>query len=391
MAQAVQGSARTRTRLRMDPRGVLQVRFAVCLIALAPMAAGCSRKPVTHAAPPPLPVKTQALELVPIPDSSEYLATLKSRLSAAINPQVAGQIVKIYVKSGAHVSADAPLLQIDPSKQQATLGSQEAARNAQIATMQNAKVQFDRAQELFNSGLIPKQDYDSAKSAYESALAQANSMDAQVKEQQVQLNYFQVTAPSDGIVGDIPVHVGDYVTTSTLLTTVDQPGNLEAYIYVPVEHAADLHTGESVELLDDSGNVTARSSVFFVSPQVDTTTQSVLAKASIANPAHKFRNDEFVRARVTWRVAKGLEVPILAVSRINGQFFIFVAEQTDKGTVARQKMIQVGDIIGNNYVVRGGLKPGDHIIVAGFQFLIDGSAVKETVEPVSAVPGVAAK
>lgn len=353
-------------------------------------ATGCSRKPVTHAAPPPMSVKTRVLQLVPIPDSSEYLATLKSRRSAAINPQVAGQVVMIYVKSGEHVAANAPLLQIDPSKQQATLGSQEAARNAQAANMQNAKTQFDRAEQLYQSGLIPKQDYDSAKSAYDAAVAQYNSLNAQVQEQQVQLNYFQVTAPSDGIIGDIPVHVGDYVTTSTLLTTLDQPGNLEAYIYVPVEHSSDLRVGEPVELLDDSGNVVSRSSVFFVSPQVDTTTQSVLAKASIANPEHKFRSDEFVQARITWRTTKGLKVPILAVSRINGQFFIFVAEKTEKGTVARQRMIQVGDIIGNDYVVRGGLQPGDHIIVAGFQFLIDGSAVKETIETDSSGSGAAA-
>lgn len=355
------------------------------------LSAGCSRKPVTHAAPPPLSVKTQSLQLVPIPDASEYLATLKSRRSAAINPQVAGQIVKIFVKSGDHVAADAPLLQIDPSKQQATLGSQEAARNAQAATMQNAKTQYDRAQQLYESGLIPKQDYDSAKSAYDAAIAQYNSLNAQVQEQQVQLNYFQVTAPSDGIVGDIPVHIGDYVTTSTLLTTVDQPGNLEAYINVPVEHSQDLRAGESVELLDDSGNVIARSSIFFVSPQVDTATQSVLAKASIANSEHKFRSDEFVRARITWRTTKDLIVPILAVSRINGQFFIFAAENGPKGTVARQKMIQVGDIVGNDYIVRSGLQPGDHIIVAGFQFLTDGAAVKETVEAASSGRGAVAQ
>lgn len=356
--------------------------FSAAVLALTIMtsAAGCGRKPVTHAAPPPVAVKTQVLQLVPIPDSSEYLATLKSRRSAAINPQVAGRVVKIYVKSGEHVGANAPLVQIDPSKQEATLGSQEAARNAQAATLQYAKDQYDRAQQLYASGLIPKQDFDSAKASYDNAVAQFKAMDAQVREQQVQLNYFQVTAPSDGIIGDIPVHVGDYVTTSTLLTTLDQPGNLEAYIYVPVEHSRDLHTGELVELLDDSGKVMARSSIYFVSPQVDTTTQSVLAKAVIANPGHEFRNDEFVRTRVTWRTTQGLLVPVLAVSRINGQFFIFIVEQTAKGPVARQKLIQVGDIIGNNYVVRGGIQPGDHIIVGGFQFLIDGSAVKETVE-----------
>ena len=369
--------------------GLLRLNLFGAASLLVLLLGGCSRKPVTHAAPPPTSVKTEVLQAVPVPDTSEYLATLKSRRSAAINPQVSGQVVKVYVKSGDHIAAGAPLLQIDPSKQEATLGSQEAARNAQVATLQYSKDQFDRAQELYNSGLISRQEFDSAKSAYQNAVAQAKAMDAQVKEQQVQLNYYQVTAPSDGIIGDIPVHVGDYVTTSTLLTTLDQPGNLEAYIYVSVEQSKDLHTGEPVELLDDSGNVIARSAIYFVSPQVDTTTQSVLAKAPIANPEDKFRNDEFVRARVTWRTTKGLVVPILAVSRINGQFFIFVAEHTDKGTVARQKVIQIGDIIGNDYVVRSGLQPGDHIIVSGFQFLIDGSAVKETIE--AAPSGAAAQ
>jgi RND family efflux transporter MFP subunit len=344
-------------------------------------AMGCSSKPATHAgAFSALPVKTRVLQLVEIPQTSEYLATLKWRQSAAINPQVAGQIVKIYVKSGDRVSASAPLVQIDPSKQQATVNSQEAARNAQVATMQYAKDQYDRAKQLYASGLIAKQDFDSAKSAYEAALAQYSSLEAQVREQQVQLNYYQVTAPSDGIVGDIPVHVGDYVTTSTLLTTLDQPSNLEAYIYVPVDHEKDLHVGEPVDLLDDSENVIARSSVYFVSPEVDTTTQSVLAKAVIANPADRFRTYQYVRARITWRTTRGLTVPVLAVSRINGQFFIFVAESGPKGTVARQKLIRVGDVIGNDYVVESGLQAGDHIIVGGFQFLADGAPVKETIE-----------
>ena len=365
----------------------LGIATVLCLC----VAAGCASKPLAHAAAfSALPVKIQILQLVPIPDASEYLATLKSRRSAAINPQVAGEVVKIFVKSGDHVSANSPLVQIDPTKQQATLGSQEAARNAQAATLQYAKDQYDRAQQLYDSGLIPKQDFDSAKSAYENALAQTNSMDAQVREQKVQLDYYQVTAPSEGIIGDIPIHVGDYVTTSTLLTTLDQPGNLEVYIYVPVERSKDLHLDEPLELLDDSGNAIAHSSISFVSPQVDTTTQSVLAKALIANLSGKFRTDEFVRARLTWRTTKGLLVPILAVSRINGQFFIFVSENNDRGSVARQKMIQVGDIIGNNYVVRSGLQPGDHVIVAGFQFLIDGSAVKESVEDSSSPSGAAA-
>ncbi len=360
------------------PSGRHFALFATLLFLSA--AFGCNRQPAKVRGSSAMPVKTQIAQLVDIPDSSEYLATLKSRRSAAINPQVEGWITKINVHSGQHVRQGTSLVQIDPRVQQASVSSQEAARNAQAATLANAQAQYARGKQLFDAGIISKQDFDTYKTTYDNALAQEKSLDAQVRQQQVQLDYYTVTSPTDGIVGDIPVHVGDRVTTTTLLTTVDQPGNLDAYIYVPVEHSRDLQVGEPVDLLGSSGNVIAHSTIFFVSPEVDDATQTVLAKAAISNPNRQFRTDEFVNARITWRKTKGIVIPVLATSRINGQFFVFLAVNGPKGTVARQQQIQVGDIMANNYVVLSGVKPGDHVIVAGFQFLADGMPVKETVQ-----------
>ena len=360
------------------PSGRHFALFATLLFLSA--AFGCNRQPAKVRGSSAMPVKTQIAQLVDIPDSSEYLATLKSRRSAAINPQVEGWITKINVHSGQHVRQGTSLVQIDPRVQQASVSSQEAARNAQAATLANAQAQYARGKQLFDAGIISKQDFDTYKTTYDNALAQEKSLDAQVRQQQVQLDYYTVTSPTDGIVGDIPVHVGDRVTTTTLLTTVDQPGNLDAYIYVPVEHSRDLRVGEPVDLLGSSGNVIAHSTIFFVSPEVDDATQTVLAKAAISSPDRQFRTDEFVNARITWRKTKGIVIPVLATSRINGQFFVFLAVNGPKGTVARQQQIQVGDIMANNYVVLSGVKPGDHVIVAGFQFLADGMPVKETAQ-----------
>ena len=80
---------------------------------------------------------------------------------------------------------------------------------------------------------------------------------ANVREQQVQLHYYQVVASRAGIVGDIPVRVGDRVQTTTQLTTVDRPGSLEAYVYVPVEKSAQLKMNLPVDLVDASGKVLA--------------------------------------------------------------------------------------------------------------------------------------
>jgi RND family efflux transporter MFP subunit len=347
---------------------------------LASLMCACAKPAAKPSGFPATAVKTIVLQQVSIPDYSEYLSTLKSRRSAAINPQVEGWIVKIDAHSGERVQQGQPLMTIDPRVQEASLNSQVAARNAQAATMANAQAQYERGKKLYDAGIISKQDFDTYKTTYDSALAQTKAMDAQVSQQQEQLHYYTVSAPTDGIVGDVPVHVGDRVTNTTLLTTVDQIGNLQAYISVPVEHSASLRLGEPVDLLDDSGNVIAHSSIFFISPEVDNTTQTVLAKAVIPNANRAFRTDELVNARITWRTKKGLEVPVLATQRINGQVFVFLAAPGAKGSVARQQQIQVSDIIGNNYIVLTGLNAGDHVIVGGFQFLADGMPVKESIE-----------
>jgi multidrug efflux pump subunit AcrA (membrane-fusion protein) len=85
---------------------------------------------------------------------------------------------------------------------------------------------------------------------------------------------------------------------------------------------------------------------------------------------------QFVRARIVWRTTTGLVVPVLAVQRINGQPFVFVAEQDQGHLVARQRPVQVGEIIGNNYRVVDGLQAGERIVVTGVQRLANGAPIR---------------
>lgn len=327
-----------------------------------------------------MPVRVEVVQAVRIPETTEYLSTLKSRQAAAINPQVEGQITAIFVKSGDSVSKGTPLLQIDPLKQEATLSSQEAARAAQEASLRLAKMNLDRAQKLFAAGVVSKQDFDNAQSTYDAADAQLKALEQQVEQQKVELHYYKVSAPADGIVGDIPVHVGDRVQVTTLLTTVDLPGALEAYVYIPADRAKDLRLGLPVRLLDENGKDVSDTHITFVSPQVETDTQTVLAKAAVENAKDKLRIAQQVRAEVTWGAHEGPVIPVLAVQRINGQAFVFVAANDGKGTVARQKLLKLGDTVGNDYAVLDGLKAGEHLITSGTQFLQDGMPVAETIQ-----------
>jgi RND family efflux transporter MFP subunit len=345
---------------------------------LAALGTGCSGSSVKGAQPQPdpaIPVKIQVAQSMAISDTTEYVATLKSRDSAVIMPQVEGQITDIYVHSGDRVSPGNMLMQIDPTKQQATVNSQEHGRTAQEANLAYAQQQYDRISALAAAGVVSRQDLDQARSALDTARAQLKSLDAQVQEQQVQLHYYRVTAPSTGIVGDIPVHVGDRVTTTTMLTSVDKPGSLEAYVYIPVERSPQLKMNMPVQIVDGGGQVLADSRITFISPQVDNTTQTVLIKSRIANNEDRLRNLQFIRARVIWGTHQGPVVPIVAVSRVGGQYFAFVAENQDGKLVAHQKALRIGEMTGNDYVVLDGIKPGDKIIVSGVQFLVDGATV----------------
>jgi len=357
--------------------------LAGMLLACA-LLGGCGQKSsagdAAGGAPPAMPV--QVLVVVPekIADTTEYLAILKSRHSATINPQVEGHVTSIDVKSGDRVKKGDALLQIDPMKQEATVSSQDAARASQEAAVKLAKVNLERAQKLFEAGVVSKMDLDNAQTNYDSAVAQLKSLEQQVQQQKVELRYYRVSAPMDGIVGDIPVRVGDRVTVSTLLTTVDEPGALEAYVYVPASRAKELRLGLPVKLLDENGAVLAETEVTFVSPQVDPDTQTVLAKAAVGNAKANLRIAQQVRARITWGNREEPVVPVLAVQRINGQFFAFLAVKEANGTVARQRLLKLGEITGNDYPVLEGLQPGDHVIVSGTQFLQDGAPVTEQLQ-----------
>jgi RND family efflux transporter MFP subunit len=363
--------------VQLDKAPAASLLVSLVLVALA---TACSGNSVNGAGPQPdsaVPVKIQVAQSVPISDTTEYVATLKSRDSAVIMPQVEGQITDIYVHSGDRVSPGTILMQIDPTKQLATVNSQENGRAAQEANLAYAQQQYNRVSALAAAGVVAKQDLDQAKSALDTAQAQLKSLDAQVQEQQVQLHYYRVTAPSTGIVGDIPVHVGDRVTTTTTLTSVDKPGGLEAYVYIPVERSPQLKPNMAVQIVNGSGEPMADSHVTFISPQVDNTTQTVLIKSRIANNNNedRLRNLQFIRARVIWGTHQGPVVPVVAVSRVGGQYFAFVAENENGKLVAHQKALRLGEMNGNDYVVLDGIKPGDKIIVSGVQFLVDGATV----------------
>ena len=359
--------------------------YSSALVLTTLLASACNRGGAAAGAPgaggrggppPATAVGIVTLQDKPLEVSSEFISTVRSLHSTTVQPQVDGRVTRIFVKSGDVVRAGAPLAQIDPEKQAATLQNTESQRAAREADVTYWKGQVGRLEALLKAGAISKNEFDTAQHNLSMAQANLGALDAQVREGRVQLQYYRVTAPTAGVVGDIPVREGDRVTTQTEITTIDDKAGLEAYIQVPITQAPDLRVGLTTQILDAENKVIATNPISFVAPRVDPSTQTVLAKALLKDSPPRVRVQQFVKVRVIWRSAPGLTVPVTAVSRVSGQYFAFVAEQGPNGLVARQRPITVGEIRDNDYTVTSGLKPGEKLIVSGIQKIGDGVPVK---------------
>ena len=340
---------------------------------------GCKPAAPPAAAPQAMPVMVAPVSLTSVPNGDTYVATVKSRRSASLSPQIDGNITKIFVVSGQAVKVGQILMQIDPLKQVAAVDQQLSAQAQSKAAYTFNQGEVDRQRKLFEAGIISRQAYDTAVQNFGSSKAAYDASAAGTSVQKQTLAYYQIRAPFAGVVGDIPVHVGDYVTQASIppivLTTIDDPSGLQAYIYVPTERAGLVHLGLPVEILGTNGAILAKSTITFVSPQVDNSIQGILAKADLPSGS-QVRNQQVVNARVTWNSMPKPTVPVLAVTQIGGQSFVYVAKAAGQGFTAHLVPVTLGESIGNNYPVLGGLAQGDRVIVSGLQFLGEGAPVK---------------
>ena len=263
--------------------------------------------PAGAAGPPPAAVTLLTLQPKPVERASEFIATLRSLRSTTVQPEVEGSVTRIFVKSGDVVRAGTPLVQIDPDKQQAAVRSTEANRSGAVADVQYWRQQVTRLEALVTAGAVSRLELEQAQNSLKTAEAKLAAIDAQVSEERVQLQYYRVVAPQAGVVGDIPIRVGDRVTQSSVITTIDENSALEAFIQVPVDRAPELRMGLPVQLLDTEGKPAAVNPISFVAPRVDESTQSVLVKSLLKDVPPRLRAQQFARARIVWSTAAGTD------------------------------------------------------------------------------------
>ncbi|MEO0012485.1 MAG: hypothetical protein RLZZ535_874, partial [Cyanobacteriota bacterium] len=260
--------------------------------------------------------------------------------------------------------------------------SQQSLDNS-IRDLNAAKAQTDALKAAVNSSqktlAATQARVNSARSAIAGQQAALKQAETRVGIATDSLDYNRLTAPIDGVVGDIQPQVGDYVQVGAQVTSIIQDNTLELNINVPIEQAAQLKLGLPVEVLDRQRKAIAEGDISFISPRADRNSQGVLVKAAINNSG-QLKDDTVVNARVIWSEQTGILVPTESISRLAGKSFVFVAvEQKQKdgktAMVAKQKPVELGAIQGQSYQVLSGLKPSDRLITSGILNLTDGALI----------------
>ncbi|MFZ4640008.1 MAG: efflux RND transporter periplasmic adaptor subunit [Nodosilinea sp.] len=376
-----------------------------------------------------IPVQTQTIKPGTVEDSSEFSGILEAEQRVELKPEVSGRIVQIFVTSGDRVRQGQVILQLQPEKLQAEVSSSQAAaqaadfgQQAAAAQLQSAQASwqqaqsnfqlahrdFSRSQSLASKGALSRQELDSARNRLEVAWAAERSAQeglrtaqaalnqaistwhqnqSQVAIKQQDLSFRQISAPVPGQLGDMALRVGDFVSTGQPITTIIQNQALFLKLQVPTSRSTQLRLGLPIELLDpNTGKSLATGTIGFIAPNVSSMAQSILVKARFPNEANTLRDGQMVQARIIWKTTTALLVPTVAISRLGGQSFVYVASQqiNDRGQpsqVASQRPVQLGDIQGDSYRVVGGLRAGEQIIITNILRLRDGVVIQT--EPLS--------
>ncbi|MEB3218284.1 MAG: efflux RND transporter periplasmic adaptor subunit [Nostocales cyanobacterium 94392] len=380
---------------------------------------------------PAVSVKVAEVKAGEIKESSEFIASLQSLRSASIQANTQGTVSQIFVKVGSQVAAQAPLLQINSNNQPIEISS---TNNSNLGTLQTNQQQLQKAntqlqvlesqrlsllkkvkfnQEKYEKysnlaaqGAISRQAKDEYEQQLTAAKTNLNNLDTQIKTQQVtvsnlekmlqqpqinsqntiaqptpqQLQDYKINAPFAGTVTNISVKVGDLVNPATRIAIVTQNQPLEVDIPVSFEKKTQLRKGMPVELINAQSQNIGTGKVFFIAPEVNQDTRTVLVKALFDNKEGKMRAGEFARARINWNQDSGLLIPTEAVFRIAGEAFVYVAEKLNSTApspqlVAKQKQVKLGKTIDNQYQVIEGLQPGEKVVVSKLLNIKDGEIV----------------
>jgi membrane fusion protein (multidrug efflux system) len=377
-------------------------RIAGLTLSAVLITAGCGTKAQTNAPPPPPVVGVVTVEQKTVPIYGNWVASLEGYTNANIQPQVSGYLIRQTYREGSYVHKGDVLFEIDPRPFEAALDQakgQLAQAKGQLGQAQAqlglAQINVKRDTPLAQAHAIAQSqlDNDIQTEAQVQALIKANqasieAAQAAVETAQLNLGFTKVRSLLDGIAGIAQTQIGNLVSPTTVLTTVSQVNPIKVYFSISEQEylsLADRIRGASADFLRSkkpvplqltlaNGNVYPHEGrILFPDRQVDAQTGTIRIVGAFANPGNILRPGQFGRIRaMTAFNQNALLVPQRAVTELQGRDQIAVVGADNRVSMRTAEM---GDRIGDMWIVKSGLKPGERVISEGTSKVRDGQVV----------------
>jgi membrane fusion protein (multidrug efflux system) len=373
---------------RANPGPVAVLAALVVLAALAALAACGDKAPPSG--PPPAPevgVVTVAARTLDVP--TELPGRVEAARVAQVRARVTGIVQKRLFAEGSDVKAGQVLFQIDPAPYRAALDSAKATLAKAQASEQQATALVNRYKPLREASAISQQDFVNATSAAAQAGADVAAAKAAVQTAQLNLDYATVTAPIAGRIGQALVTEGALVsaTEATQLALIQQVDQVYVNFSQPVSDITRLRkafaSGKSKSLgvtipvhvvLDDGSELPQTGRLLFSDLSVDQTSGQVNVRARVPNPDGALMPGMYVRGRIAQQqVDSAMLLPQQAVQRTTQNDTVMVVGADGKPSV---RPVKLGGSENGNWIILDGLKPGEQVIVDGFQKIRPGATVK---------------
>jgi membrane fusion protein (multidrug efflux system) len=366
-------------------------------IAIVCCLASCEKPP--PAKPPPPIVRVATLQVRPVEQVREWLATLDGAVNAEIRPRVTGYIWSVDYREGSVVKTDTLLFTIDPRPFVAALD--QAKGNLENAEAQLTKNKLDvaRYKPLAAEHAIPKEQFIDSQQAVKAASATVEANRGNLRQAELNLEWTKVRSPIDGVAGIAQVRVGNLVNSNNALTTVSTLDPIRASVNISeqeyLQNAAVInHVNEPqyantrwLELVLINNKLhpyNARHVI--VNREINAQTGTLLIQALFPNPDNVLRPGLFAKVRLhTQREAPTVVVPELAVQQIQGQTRVAVVGPDNRVDV---RSVKLGRLIDHAYLVVDGLRAGERVVVQGQQNVQPGIEVHA--EPWTPQPAAAA-
>jgi membrane fusion protein, multidrug efflux system len=364
--------------------------ISALFVAVAALACGCGENKKTEVTTLPVEVGVATVSGEPAPVVSELPGRVSCPREAEVRARVTGVVQKQYFVEGSEVQSGEVLFLIDPAPMQAAYDNAKAALDKALATLAQSQVTARRYADLAKAGAASQQESDDKTAAFAEDAAQVEVARAALKTAELNLSYTKVTAPISGRVGRALVTEGAFVSASemTELALVRQidpvyidftQSNADvlklrrAIMAGKLSKAGDAETKVGL-ILEDGSPYEHDGKLLFADISVDETTGMVLMRAEFPNPEKMLLPGSFARIRIARAVnEKSVTVPQRAVSRkSDGAASVFVVGEGGK---IERRAISVGAALGDKWVVTGGLKVGETVVVEGLQKVRPGQVV----------------